>query len=70
MSSTEWTEIRLIGSQRAVEGAVRILAECGAEIRSDTGTKPAQKGKDGKVRRYLVARLAAALPVQEETRDA
>ena len=56
-SSTEWTEIRLIGSQKAVDGAVRILRECGAEIATDTGTRPAQKGKDGKVRRYLVARL-------------
>ncbi|MGI5274696.1 hypothetical protein ACQEUU_37065 [Nonomuraea sp. CA-218870] len=57
-SASEWTEIRLIGSEKAVEGAVRILRECGAEIGVDSGTQKARKGGDGKVRRHLTARLA------------
>ena len=57
-SASEWTEIRLIGSEKAVEGAVRILRECGAEIGIDTGTQKPRKGGDGKVRRHLTARLA------------
>ena len=65
MSSS--TELRLIGSQTAVDGVVRILRESGAEIATDSGTRPAQKRKDGKVRRYVVARLASAQAVQERT---
>lgn len=64
-SNSEWAEIRLIGSLSAVEGAVRILVDSGAEIATDTGTQAVQKGKDGKVRRYLEARLAPA--VQDAT---
>jgi hypothetical protein len=65
VSSSGWAEIRLIGSLSAVEGAVRILGDSGAEIATNTGTQAVQKGKDGKVRRYLVARLAPA--VQDAT---
>jgi hypothetical protein len=66
-SSTEWSEIRIIGSLKSVEAAVRVLVETGAEIRSDTGTQPVQRSRDGKVRRYLVARLA---PASTEVPDA
>lgn len=57
LSSAKWTEIHLTGSQRAVDGAARILATL-AEIRSDTGTQPARKGDDSKVHRRIVARLS------------
>ncbi|WP_148433206.1 hypothetical protein [Nonomuraea sp. PA05] len=66
---TEWTEIRLIGSQAAVDGADRILRETGAEIATDSGTQPARKGGDGKVRRYVVARLAESPDVSRTVRN-
>ncbi|MFB4265373.1 hypothetical protein [Nonomuraea sp. GTA35] len=61
--------IRLIGSQKAVEGTVRVLRETGAEIATDSGTQPARKGGDGKVRRYVVARLAESPDVSGPVRN-
>lgn len=68
-SASEWTEIRLIGSQAAVEGTVRILRQCGAEIGVDTGISRVKAGGDGKVRRHLTVRLADE-PGNDNTTDA
>jgi len=59
-SSTAWTEVRIIGAPDHLDEVVRLLSEAGAEIRQDTGNQAPRKGKDGKSRRYLHARLQSS----------
>lgn len=66
-SSTAWTEVRLIGAPDHLDDVVRLLSEAGAEIRQDTGNQTPRKGKDGKSRRYLHARLPQARQERSET---